>query len=122
MVWLLRKPIELFMAFFSLWMMEELVVHTNKRIVVGRASIGVVNREKASYKTTTLTEIKALIACLLVGGARKDGHLSTQHMFENLFGTTFYRLLFSEKRFEFLIRCIRMDDRDSRTGEDRFEY
>ena len=119
---LLRKPIELFMAFFSLWMMEELVIHTNKRIEEERVSIGPENREKASYKTTTLTEIKALIACLLVGGARKDGHLSTQHMFENLFGTTFYRLLFSEKRFEFLIRCIRMDNRDSCTGEYRFEY
>ena len=88
----------------ALWMMKELLIHTNKIIEEECVSIGTENREKASYKSTTLSEIKAVIACLIVGGARKDGHLSTKHMFENLFGTTFYRLLFSEKRFEFLIR------------------
>ena len=66
MVRLLRKHIELFMAFFSLWMMEELVIHTNKRIEEERLSIGAENREKGSYKTTTLIEMKALIAYLLV--------------------------------------------------------
>ena len=86
------------------------------------ATIGPGNRDKATFKDTNVNEMKAFIATLLVAGARNDSYTSTKHMFENLFAVSFYRLLFSEKRWSFILRCIRMDDRAMRTKKDRFQY
>ena len=118
----IRTPGNLFLSFFSEPMIEELVLHTNERISEERDLIGDNNRDKATYSDTTVNEMQALIATLLVAGARNDSQTSTKHMFENLFAVSFYRLLFSEKRWAFILRCIRMDDRAMRTKQDRFEY
>ena len=118
----LRTPGSLFLSFLTEAIIAELVLHTNERISEERYLIGDNNRDKATYSDTSVNEIKAMIGTLLVAGARNDSHTSSMHMFENLFAVSFYRLLFSEKRWSFLLRCLRMDDADARNGEDKFEY
>ena len=118
----MRTPGNLFLSFFSEPMIEELVLHTNERISEERDEIGDNNRNNATYSNTSINEMKALIATLLVAGARNDSHTSSMHMFEKLFAVAFYRHLFSEKRWTFILRCLRMDDANARTGQDKFEH
>ena len=66
--------------------------------------IGDANRHKATYSDTNVTELKALIGCHIMAGVRDDNGLNTEQMFSNIYGCMFYKTLFSQKRFEFLIR------------------
>ena len=95
-------------------MLQHIVVHTNVKIAHLRSSIGARNKGKATYSDINITELKCLIACLIMAGTRKDNHLSAEHMFSSIYGCTFYKSLFSEKRFSFLIRCLRFDDQTTR--------
>ena len=63
---------------------------------------------------TCIEEIKALLGLLIFSGCRKDNHLHTQEMFNSLTGQPLYRAGMSERRFSFLIRCLRFDDRSTR--------
>ena len=118
----IRSPAALFLSFFSFFMIEELVTRTNERMVEERATLGPKNRYTATFRDTTFNEMKAFIATLIVSGCRGDSHLRTKHMFENLFSVSFYRLLFSEKRYAFILRSLRFDNKAARNGNDRFEY
>ena len=117
-----RTPADLFYSFFSFFMIQELVTRTNERMVDERATLGPKNRDTATFRDITFNEMKAFIACLIVSGCRNDSHLRTKHMFENLFSVSFYRLLFSEKRYAFIMRSLRFDNKAERNGNDRFEY
>ena len=118
----MRTPGNLFLSFFTEAIIAELVLHTNERISEERYLIGNTNRDSATYSDTSINEMKAMIGTLLVAGARNDSHTSSMHMFEKLFAVAFYRHLFSEKRWAFLLRCLRMDDANARTGQDKFEH
>ena len=118
----IRTPADLFFSFFSVLMIQELVTRTNERMVEECATLGGVNRDRAMFRDTTFNEMKAFIATLIVAGCRNDSHTSTKHMFENLFSVSFYRLLFSEKRYAFILRSLRFDNKAARNGNDRFEY
>ena len=95
-------------------MLQNIVEHTNVKIQDLRSYVGASNRGKATYSDFNITELKCLIGCLIMAGTRKDNHLSAEHMFSSIYGCTFYKSLFSEKRFSFLLRCLRFDDQPTR--------
>ena len=98
------EPLELFTSFMDDEMLETIVNYSNEKIEQLCMPIGDANRHKATYSNTNLTELKALIGCLIMAGVRKDNMLQTDQMFSNIYGCMFYKTLFSQKRFEFLIR------------------
>jgi len=67
-------------------------------------------RFKATFKDTCEEEILALIGLLLLSDANKDNHVATEEMFKLSLGIPAYRTAFTERRFCFLLRCIRFDD------------
>ena len=93
---------------------DDIVNHTNRKIAELRDHIGENNIDKASYKDTDVKEIKAVIGCLLLSGVLRDNTQSTTTMFSPLFGTPFYRCVFSQRRFDFLLRCMRFDQHATR--------
>ncbi|XP_066982812.1 piggyBac transposable element-derived protein 4-like [Macrobrachium rosenbergii] len=60
-------------------------------------------------------ELKALLGMLIMAGARKDNHLTTEEMFSPALGCPFYRSAMSERCFAFLMRSLRFDDAATRT-------
>ncbi|XP_014478707.1 PREDICTED: piggyBac transposable element-derived protein 4-like [Dinoponera quadriceps] len=59
-------------------------------------------------------EIKALLGLLYMGGVLKDSDLRTADMFSNRYGPPIFRCVMSKNRFEFLLRCLRFDDKRTR--------
>ena len=83
-------PLGIFSAFMSDERLQDLVQHTNSKMIVLRQSIGERNRETFTYSDVDLPELKALIASLIVAGIRNDNHLNTTIMFRTDFGVPFY--------------------------------
>ena len=53
----IRTPGDLFLSFFSLPMIEELVTHTNERISEERDLIWDNDRDKATYSDTSMNKM-----------------------------------------------------------------
>ena len=78
------------------------------------------SQQQPAFQAISVLEFKALIGLLIMTGVRHDGHLSMKMMFEKEFGALFYRSIFSHKRFEWLMRTIRFDNRRERDPTDKF--
>ena len=118
------SPEDLFSSFLPDEVLQEHVVNpTNRKITELRNHIGDNNIDRASYKDTDVKEIKAVIGCLFLSGVLRDNTKNTTQMFHPIFGTPFYRCVFSQRRFDFLLRCLRFDKfetRNQRKKDDRF--
>lgn len=89
---------------------EEIVQWTNVEIAVKRQN----TMTSATFRDTNSTEFRALIGILTLSAAMKDNHLSTDELFDSTFSGTRYVAVMSRDRFDFLIRCLRMDDKSLR--------
>ena len=76
-------------------------------------------KEKSSINSTSLIEMKALLGILIQAGANHDGHLSVEEMFSPQYGASLYRSTMSAFRFNFLLRCIRFDDINTRAEREK---
>lgn len=95
---------------------EKIVIFTNQEIA----------RQKLNYaegtrytQDTDSTEILAFIGVLYISGARKDAHFDIREMFSEQ-GPKIYKAIMSECRFNFLLTCLRFDNKDVRNREDKF--
>lgn len=68
----------------------------------------------ATFRDTNEAEIRAFIGILTLSAAMKDNHLSTEELFDSSFSGTRYVAVMSRDRFDFLVRCMRMDDKSLR--------
>lgn len=107
-------PLECWNCFFTNDIMEPIVAYTNQYIT---SIAGKFDRERDA-KPIDLIELKAFIGLLFLAGVYK----SNRQSLEDLWGTDGdgvekFGLVMSIKRFKFIIRCIRFDDRLTR--EDR---
>ena len=117
------SPAEVFSLFMTDQMVAEVCVHTNRKIEDLRQKIK--DKDKATFRDTTLSEMKAFIGVLLMTGVRRDNHLTTEEMWSHIYGCPFYRANFSERRFVFITRALRFDDpatRPARLEGDRFAH
>ncbi|KAL4152780.1 hypothetical protein QTP88_000613 [Uroleucon formosanum] len=94
--------------FFTYEIVENIVACTNIFIDVNiRSKFG---RERDA-RYTTIPEMKALFGVLYIIGALKNGHRSTKDMWSSDgCNIDILKCAMSEKRFLFLLRCIRFDD------------
>lgn len=101
-------------------MLTEIVRCTNIQIQRKRTAYA---KERAVLDPTSLIEIKALIGLLLHTGANNDNHMTVEEMFSPRHGPSIYRSTMTAFRFNFLLRCIRFDDlntREERQKTDKF--
>lgn len=105
----LYDPILCFNVFFTDEIISEIVKWTNAEITNKRRE----TMTSATFRDTCDDEIRALIGILVLTAMRKDNHLSTDELFERS-SSTLYVSVMSRDRFDFLIRCLRMDDKNLR--------
>lgn len=113
------EPLLCFELFITDEIIQELVQWTNveisKKITDSMTS--------ATFADTNPTKIKAFIGILTLSAAMKDNHLSTVELFDSSFTGSRYVAVMSRDRFDFILRCLRMDDktlRPARRQQDPF--
>lgn len=107
----LSQPKDLFYLFVEEEMINVIVQYTNVEIDIKK------NKYKTSKYTTTQTsanEIKALLGLLIQSAGLKSNHLPTRTLFDTLRSAKTYKACMSAERFDFLLRCMRFDDRNTR--------
>lgn len=102
---------KLWELFFTDEVLDIIVQHTNSEI----------ERKKVRYKTqqwyvgpTNCDEIKALFGLLYLSGVLKDAHLTVDDLWSPVFGPVLFRCTMSKNRFEFLVNCLRFDNKETR--------
>ncbi|KAG6438978.1 hypothetical protein O3G_MSEX000379 [Manduca sexta] len=106
----LYEPLECFSIFITDDIVEEITKWTNAEI---QLKIQIPN-VKATFKPTSSDEIRALLGILTLTAAMKDNHLTTNELFDCSYSGNRYVAAMSRDRFDFLIRCLRMDDKSLR--------
>lgn len=99
-------------------LIEALVTHTNAQLNSLRANY---SRERDCLPTN-YNEMLGLIGILYLLGVKKASHLNTAEIWKTD-GTApeFFRAVMSEKRFHLLIRCIRFDDKSTRSDRRKLD-
>lgn len=107
------EPIDCFSLFVTDEMIELVMKYTNEEIERNRVKYKKKN-EMTFSKIECIDELKALFGLFIYAAAKKDNHLPTTLLFNESHCGNWYRSTMSIKRFEFLIRCIRFDSRETR--------
>ncbi|XP_064096647.1 piggyBac transposable element-derived protein 4-like [Macrobrachium nipponense] len=116
-----RTPVEVFDKFLPNTLLVEVIVHTNDKITTLRNKFELQN--DPTFKDLSLMEFRAFLGILVMTGARKDNHLTSEEMFSRSLGCPFYRSVMSERRFAFILRALRFDSlatREERVKTDKF--
>lgn len=92
-------------------MLESIVQHTNEEIERREVDL----TEHHSYHgTTDIVELNAALGLLYFTGAEKNNHTRLEDLWSPQFGYNLYRAIMSERRFQYLLACIRFDDKKTR--------
>lgn len=102
---------ELWQLFFPDSLIEIILTNTNKEIEVRAARF---NREQYYVQKTNRSELLALIGLLYFAGVLKNAHLSLADMWSEKFGASIFRCTMPKNRFDFLLTCLRFDDKTTR--------
>lgn len=105
------EPVQIFDLFITEEIISEILKWTIIEMISKRQNLGKIT---ATHKYTTDLEIRAFIGLLTLTAVMKDNHLSTDELFDPTFSGTRYISVMSKERFEFLVRCLRMDDKTLR--------
>lgn len=114
----LTGEISCFDTFFTNEIYEEIVKWTNVEISVKKSMYQTVT---STQSDTNILEIKALVGLLIMSAALKDNHLTSDELFNSNYCGSAYVAVMSRERFDFLLRCLRFDDRDQRLQRSRSE-
>lgn len=106
-------PSECFKLFFNANLVEQVLQHTNEEIQKQKRNYNVDNTD-ATVGNLCLEELHALFGLIILAAALKDNHLSSNIMFDNTYCGERYKATMSERRFKFLINCLRFDDKATR--------
>lgn len=106
-------PVECFNLFISQNIVNEILVHTNNEILRQREKYK--SNADPSLKDVSVIELRALFGLLLTSAALKSNHLSTEILFDTAYCGERFRATMSRTRFNFLINCLRFDDKSTRT-------
>ncbi|CAK1583081.1 unnamed protein product [Parnassius mnemosyne] len=107
----LSQPKDLFYLFVEEEMIVVIVKYMNAEIDIKN------NKYKTSKYTTTQTsanEMKAMLGLLIQSAGLNSNHLPTRTLFDTLRSVKTYKACMSAERFDFLLSCMRFDDRNTR--------
>lgn len=106
-------PSECFKLFFNNELVDQVLRHTNEEIEKQKRNYNE-NNTDGTVKELCLEELYALLGLIVLAAALHDNHLSTNIMFDNSYCGDRYKATMSERRFRFLINCLRFDDKATR--------
>ena len=106
-----RDVMKCFELFITQDMINIIVCSTNYEIKVKRSTYKL---ENYTTSETCFDEIKALFGILIKAAALQDNHLTTGEMWDIKNGGIWYRAVMSRDRFNFLLNCLRFDDKTTR--------
>jgi hypothetical protein len=103
-----KSPLECFLLFINEEMIEHMVTWTNQRIEKKTREW----EESLYYQPTSNVELKALIGLLYLAGVFRNNHRLTKDFWKTD-GTGFeiFRVTMAQRRFEFLVTCLRFDNK-----------
>ncbi|XP_045456889.1 piggyBac transposable element-derived protein 4-like [Melitaea cinxia] len=107
----IEDPLLLFEHFITNQMQEDIVKWTNAEITIKRQNY---EQNTSTQNETTKEEIRALIGILVLSAALKDNHLSLDELFNTEYSGSRYVSCMSKERCDFLLRCLRFDDKTFR--------
>lgn len=100
-----------FLHFVSDDMVDIILEHTNEEIT----------RQCVKYAKTeswishvSKEELLAFFAVLILSAVKKDNHLNAKRMFDSTISGSFYKACMCYERFNFLVNCLRFDDKETR--------
>ena len=105
-----RSVLEMWQCLINDDIVDAIVRYTNMEI----------ERKRPRYQgqryvgNTDSVELKALFGLLYLAGLQKSGKRKAEELFDSKWSGEMYRCTMSLKRFQFLLICIRFDDRDTR--------
>lgn len=114
------EEISAWKLFFTDSMIDLITQYTNQEISKQSSKF---SNTQTFTSATNREEILALFGLLYMSGVLKTSYLSTSDLWSKQFGIPIFRATMSQKRFEFLINCLRFDDkttRDERKRNDKF--
>ncbi|XP_068229338.1 piggyBac transposable element-derived protein 4-like [Palaemon carinicauda] len=114
-------PAEVFAKFLPDALLAEVVVHTNDKIINLRNKCK--QQNDPTFKDLILMDFRAFLGILIMTGARKDNHLTSEEVSSKSQGFPFYKSVISEHHFCFIQRAPRFDSiatREERVKTDRF--
>lgn len=106
-----ETALDSFNLYISPSIVNQIVVHTNVEISHKGVNYSAAS---ATIRPTDSIEIKALIGLLIMSAAMKDNHLTSLELFDSSYSGTRYISVMSRERFDFLLNCLRFDDKISR--------
>jgi hypothetical protein len=95
-------------------MINEMVTYTNTDIDIKKCKY---KQEKYTNSHTSTNEVKALLGLLIQSAALKSNHLPTRTLFDQKRSAITFKACMSAERFDFLLRCLRFDDKTTRTEQ-----
>lgn len=106
-----KTPAECFQLFIDEDMIADITRNTNYRIAEKSEKW----KNSPHYVETTVVEIKSLLGLLYLAGVFKNNHRNLHELW-NTDGTgmDIFRCTMSQRRFEFLISCLRFDNKENR--------
>lgn len=108
-----KDDISAFTKIITIDMIDEVVKCTNMYIQHKKTSVNYVKETDA--KETTRDEIMALFGLLYILGTKKANHTNVSELWTtDGSGMQILRAVMSSKRFLFLLRCLRFDDKRTR--------
>lgn len=106
-----KTELECWNLFFSANILAMIVMYTNQHI----NSLKEKFLRDRNCRQTDQTEIKAFFGLLYLAGVFRGGHRNIADFWaSDGLGVEIFRLTMSEKRFRFLLRSLRFDDRETR--------
>jgi hypothetical protein len=106
-----KTPLKCFLLFFDEQMITDVVEHTNQRISEKSDRW----KDSPHYGKTDVPEIKAVFGLLYFAGVFKSNHHNLYDLWKtNGTGMEVFRCTMSQRRFEFLVSCLRFDNKNNR--------
>ncbi|XP_053945946.1 piggyBac transposable element-derived protein 4-like [Anastrepha ludens] len=106
-------PIDCFKLFITGDIVDEVVKWTNVEINQ-RQSILLANTDQTQRRNTNANEIYAVMGILVLTAVKKDQHLSVEELFDRCYSGSIYASVLTKARFQFLMSCLRFDDKSLR--------
>lgn len=106
-----KTPLQCFLLFFDEMIIADIVVHTNDRIAEKSENW----KACSHYGETCITEIKAVFGLLYLAGTFRNNHRNLSDLWAtDGTGMEVFRCTMSQRRFSFLVSCLRFDNKSNR--------
>ncbi|XP_067614094.1 piggyBac transposable element-derived protein 4-like [Eurosta solidaginis] len=104
-------PLKCFELFFTSDLMNEVLLRTNEYIDQAARNYKI---QSTTTSQVTKEELRSLLGIFVLSGALKNNHLSSNELFDPTICGSQNLAAMSCKRFEFLVKFLHFDDRNTR--------